>query len=131
MKLPAITMVTITVAATFGIGLSNPLVSYAGHLDVLAVRDWKSSHVSETKLKKGMPGCDSLKSFRELLLALRENDNRAINYLTAGNGCISLPFDAPVSVLERPAIEGVVRVRAYIGADAVELWVFDKTLLSQ
>lgn len=71
-------------------------------------------------LKGGYPACLTENLFDQAITALNKNDERAWQYLLE-NGCIVTKGGIPVSVLDR-TWTGKVKVRAYVGDDAVILW---------
>ena len=80
---------------------------------------WASSASAET-LKGGYPGCVSKETLDQFYDAALKHDDMAAGYLLDRGECVMTVPGVKVTVLS--TVWGTVRIRAYSGKKAAELW---------
>lgn len=81
-----------------------------------------AANANAESLKGGYPACVSESLFDQMVTAINQNDERALQYLL-DNGCIMTKSGIEVSILDR-TWSGKVKVRAYVGNSAAVLWTY-------
>jgi hypothetical protein len=75
----------------------------------------------------GYPACISENYFNQLLDAINDKDDYAINFLVSNTLCIVTKPDIPVTVLSNSW--GISKVRAYISNKSIILWTNSENII--